>query len=469
MVTGRKPTVTSPPVRPAAGSIPSRVRPGSPRVIDEPALKISRPASPFADSQPGLPVTPDAITISQLPLAESASIRSVLLSLKNYCLSLSARLPEADVEGIRHFKGRQFVDIAPGEIVQVQRDTATGEYRAMLPSERLASGPTLVLDRWTMIWKAEPVSILSGISSVMNIRADYDAVDVRHSASPDSAGRFYEGRDDRFERRVSKAVTIVARGLGQFSSQHSAILRSELRATQRIFSDAKDCVTANYVEAAGILQRYFGQHYELVRERFADCLSRGEALSKEYQGPWGLDKFVAVESDPDRSAWMYSLDFHGRFFISLNYLEAGDYASVLGHEMLHTNRINRFVSVGPGALDFFYLDAQWGKTLDRPVPVYDIAEQGISEVIMQGGLTVAYLDGFTTDHESFIAGVANLLGRSDTLDIQMAVDLFNANPAVRSQMASNNADSIIYAAKSLQALHLARTADSQLMNSLLLN
>lgn len=469
MITGRKTTVTSPPVRPAAGSTPSRVRPGSPRLIDGPALKVSRPVSPVADSQPGLPVTHDAVTISPLPLAESASIRSVLLSLKHYRLSLSARLPEPDAQGLRSFKGRQFVDIAPGEIVQVQRDTTTGEYRAMLPSERFASGPALVLDRRTMIWKPEQVSILSDINSVMNARVDSSADSLRHSVSPDSPGRLYEGRDDRFERQVSKTATIVARGLEQFSPQCSALLRAELRAAQRIFSDAKDCVTANYVETAGILKGYFGQHHELVSERFADCLSRGEALSREYQGPWGLDKFVAVESDPDRSAWMYSLDFHGRFFISLNWLDAGDYASILGHEMLHTNRVNRFVSVGPGALDFFYLDAQLGHALDRPVPVYDIAEQGICEVIMQGGLTVAYLEGFTSDHDSFIAGVANCLGRSDTLDVQMAVDLFNANPAVRSQMASNNADSIIYAAKSLQALHLARTADSQLMSSLLVS
>jgi hypothetical protein len=438
-------------------------------LIDEPVLKVSRPASPVADSQPRLPTFADAFRISPLPLAESASIRSVLLSLKHYRLSLSVRLPEPDAQGLRSFKGRQFVDVAPGEIVQVQRDTTTGEYRAMLPSERFASGPALVLDRQTMIWKVEQVSILSDINGVMNARVDSSADSLRHSVSPDSPGRFYEGRDDRFERQVSKTVTIVARGLEQFSPQHSTILRAELRATQRIFSDAKDCVMANYVETAGILAGYFGQRHELVRERFADCLSRGEALSREYQGPWGLDKFVAVESDPDRSAWMYSLDFHGRFFISLNWLDAGDYASVLGHEMLHTNRVNRFVSVGPGALDFFYLDAQLGHALDRPVPVYDIAEQGISEVIMQGGLTVAYLEGFTSDHDSFIAAVAHRLGRTDKPDIQMAVDLFNANPAVRSQMASNNADSIIYAAKSLQALHLARTADSRLMSSLLVS
>ncbi|WP_192563102.1 hypothetical protein [Pseudomonas gozinkensis] len=438
-------------------------------MIDEPVLKVSRLASPVADSQPRLPTIADAVRISPLPLAESASIRSVLLSLKQYRLSLSVRLPEPDAQGLRSFKGRQFVDVGPGEIVQVQRDTTTGEYRAMLPSEGVASGPTLVLDRQTMIWKAEQVSILSDINGVINDRVDSSADSLRHSASPDSPGRFYEGRDDRFERQVSETVTIVARGLEQFSPQHSAILRTKLRATQRIFSDAKDGVTANYVEAAGILEGYFGQHHELVSERFTDCLSRGEALSREYQGPWGLDKFVAVESDPDRSAWMYPLDFHGRFFISLNWLDAGDYASVLGHEMLHTNRVNRFVSVGPGALDFFYLDAQLGHALDRPVPVYEIAEQGISEVIMQGGLTVAYLEGFTSDHDSFIAGVAHRLGRSDKLDIQMAVDLFNANPSVRSQMASNNADSIIYAAKSLQTLHMARTADSQLMSRLLVS
>jgi len=456
MITGRKTTVTSPPPRSATDTTFNRLRPGRTHSINEPAVKVSRVTQPVADSQPGLPIFSDHITTSPLPLVESASIQSVLPSLNNYRLSLPAQLPAADAKGIRHFKGRQFVDIAPGEVVQIRQDATTGEYRATLSSEGVASGPALVLDRRTMIWKPVHASILSDISNVMNTRTD-------------APGKFYEGRDDRFEQRVSESVTIVARGLGQFSPQHSAILRSELGRAQGMFSDAKDCIGANYVETTEVLQGYFGQHYELVRERLADCLSRGEALSREYQGPWGQDKFVGVEFDPDRRARMFTLDFHGRFFISQNLIEPGGFAAVLGHEMMHTNRINRFKSVGPGAVDFFYLDVLMGKALDRPVPAYDIAERGVSEVIMQGGLTVAYLNGFTSDHDSFIAGVAQALGVSDALDVQSAVELFNAHPTVRTQMASNNADSIVYAAKSLQQLHLARTADSRLMSSLLVS
>ena len=43
------------------------------------------------------------------------------------------------------------------------------------------------------------------------------------------------------------------------------------------------------------------------------------------------------------------------------------------------------------------------------------------------------------------------------LDLKTAVKLFNANPLMRAHMASNNADSIIYAAKSMQVLHRAKT------------
>ncbi|WP_143492430.1 MULTISPECIES: hypothetical protein [unclassified Pseudomonas] len=472
MVIGRKSHVTPSPVHTAPDSNSIRIRPGNTTSIETPAHKIARSALPPEDYRAMQKSSDTDVRITGLPLAENASIRSVVMSLENYRLRLPSRLPAADIWGIRRFKGREFVDVAPGEIVQVRLDISSGQYRATLASEQFASGPRLVLDRRTMIWGAEQLSILPEVGNVMSSRPDLDPSGPKPSIEknvPPGPGKLYEGRDDIFERRASQTVKIVARGLKQFTPSDSASLRAELSATRLIFSDANHGIAMNYVEAAGIFQGYFGEHHALVKERLTDCLSRGEALSKEYQGPWGLDKFVGVEFDQDRRAWMYSMDFHGRFFISLNHLQAGDFAAVLGHEMLHTNRVNRFTSVGPGALDFFYLDARMGKALDRPVPVYDIAEQGVSEIIMQGGLTLAYLDGFTSDHSSFTTGVRDSLGLPGRLEVRTAVDLFNAHSAVRTWMAANNADSIIYAAKSLQALHRGRTADSQLLSSLLNN
>ncbi|RIJ09258.1 hypothetical protein DXT77_17700 [Pseudomonas sp. 91RF] len=468
MVNGRKSPLTSSPNRLATDPVPSLKRPGDIAMTQAPEIKVARLVLSLEQA---MPLTSDVgITVTGMPAIESASIRSVVRSLENYRLRLPLHLPVADGHGIRRFKGREFVDVAPGEIVQVRQDATTGEYRATLPVESTASGPTLVLDPRTMLWGAEQMSIPGEIDNVMSARPHPDLTDHKPSMATEAAiepGRLYEGRDDVFERRASRTVEIVARGISQFGPQHSAILRAELSATHRIFSDAGNGLAANYVEAGSIFQGYFGKHHALVRAQLADCLSRGEALSTEYQGPWGQDKFVGVKFDQDRRAWMYSIDFHGRFFISLNHLEEGNFAAVLGHEMLHTNRINRFKSVGPGALDFFYLDARMGNALDRPVPVYDIPERGVSEAIMQGGMTVAYLEGFTSDHSSFTNGVRDGLGLSGKLDVQAAVDLFNVIPSLRTWMASRNADSIIYAAKSMQALHQARTADSQLLIGLL--
>ncbi|WP_236195510.1 hypothetical protein [Pseudomonas glycinae] len=470
MVIGRKPHVTPSHARFAPDATRPRTRPGDTLSIEAPAIKVAR-TSPALEKDPAMPVSADAaVTITGLPLAENTSIRSVVMSLEKYRLRLPRGLPAADTQGIRRFKGREFVDIAAGEIVQVRQDVVTGEYRATLPSEQSASGPRLVLDQRTMIWKAEQLSILADIGNAMSARSDSELIGLKPSIGRDATaaqGRLYEGRDDRFERQTSLTVTIVARGLSQFEPRHAATLRTELHATHQIFSDARNGLAANYAEVADVFKGFFGTQHALIKAKFADCLSRGEALSKEYQGPWGMEKFVGVAFDQDRRAWMFQFDFHGRLFISLNHLQTGDFAAVLGHEMLHTNRVNRFKSVGPGALDFFYLDARMGNALSRPVPVYDMAERGVSEVIMQGGMTVAYLDGFTSDHSRFTAGVREALGLAEKLDVQTAVDLFNAHPTVRTSLASSNADSIIYAATSLQALHLARIADSQLLESLL--
>ncbi|MGE1177001.1 hypothetical protein [Pseudomonas sp. BW7P1] len=468
MVNGRKTHVSSSPARLATDSVPGLKRPGEMTMFQAPEIKVARRVPSWDQAMPsGSDVS---VTVTGLPTMENVSIRSVGMSLERFRLKLPPHMPVADGQGIRRFKGREFVDVAPGEIVQVRQDATTGEYRAMLPAEAMASGPTLALDPRTMLWYAGELSIPGGIDNVISARPPLDltghkpAMDTRATTAP---GKLYEGRDDLFERQASGRVRIVARGMSQFEPRHSAILRAELNATHRIFTDAGKGLAAGYVEAESIFKGYFGKQHELIKSRISDCLSRGEALSTEYQGPWGQDKFVGVAFDRDRKAWMYPLDFHGRFFISLNHVEEGDFAVVLGHEMLHTNRINRFKGVGPGAVDYFYLDAQMANALDRPVPAYDIAERGISEIIMQGGMTLAYLDGFTSDHSNFRAGVKEGLGFSGELDVRAAIELFNLIPFVRTWMASKNADSIIYAARSLQALHLARTADSQLLSGLL--
>lgn len=458
MVVVRKPGINPPSTRNPADSIPPRLRPGGVFAGDMPEAKIARSEQSALHRQPEQAAAQHAITVSDLHAPELASIRPVQLSLDHYRLKLSGKLPPANAQGLRVFAGRQFVDIAAGEIVQVRKNDATGEYRATLASERVASGPLVALDQRTLFWTIKKASVLSDIGNVL----DDAPAQVRWPAA-----KLYEGLNDLSERQAALGATIIARGLGQFSAQQASLMRSELSAVEQIFSAALHAVNANYADTDRVLGGYFGQSHHLAKERFADCLMRGMALSREYQGPWGVEKFVAVDVDPFRRAWTYRQDFHGRFFISVNHMHAGKLAEVIGHEMLHTIRINRFKSVGPGAVDFFYLDAGAQQALGRAVPVYDIAERGVSEVIMHGGLTVDYLQAFGSDLAVFASGVAEHAGLSGGLSVQEAVDVFNANADVRAQMAARNADSIIYAAKSLQHLHQARAADNQLLNSLI--
>ncbi|WP_224790621.1 hypothetical protein [Pseudomonas fluorescens] len=385
--------------------------------------------------------------------------------MKNYRFSPPAKLPPADDQGIRTYKERQFVDLAIGGVVQVRRDSVTGVYRAILASELGASGPALFFDRGTMTWLLAAPLPSSGVSHVIDIDVDEIIHNVRNGQ--DSDGLIDEGQNDRFERNLSPGSTIVARGLRQFSPEQAALMHSELKAVERIFFDANNAVGLNYREAEGVFESYFGGSHEVAIDRFSDSLLRGQALSKEYQGLWGVDKFMGVDSGGSCKAWIYTLDFHGRIFISLKHMRDGTLDIMLGHEMLHANRINRFTSVGPGAVDFFYLDVSMQHTLGRPIPAYDIPERGLSHIIMQGGLTAEYLSAFTSNHHRFIHGVSEYLGIPADFDLQTAVNLFNANPGLRAQMASRNADSIIWAAKSMQQLHQSSIAEYQWLDSLI--
>ncbi|MNG04605.1 hypothetical protein D3C84_877500 [compost metagenome] len=83
-----------------------------------------------------------------------------------------------------------------------------------------------------------------------------------------------------------------------------------------------------------------------------------------------------------------------------------------------------------------------------------------------------YLEEFTNDHHSFIFAVGEYVSRVHPSiefkgDLADAVSFFNVSPGLRAKMASENSDSITFAAISLHQLNQARVADSQLLNSLL--
>lgn len=73
-------------------------------------------------------------------------------SLGSYAIHPAAALPKANAEGFRLHKGRRYVDMPDGSVTQVALDPETGAYRARLPNERVASGPTLIRDPDSGLW-----------------------------------------------------------------------------------------------------------------------------------------------------------------------------------------------------------------------------------------------------------------------------------------------------------------------------
>ncbi|ANI51953.1 hypothetical protein PDR5_02230 [Pseudomonas sp. DR 5-09] len=440
-----------------ADAIALRKRTGADFPEYEPAHKSFRDMDQTDVEAVRQPDMPDAaVIVSSLPTAEILSGRFGGRTLADYRLKAPATLPAPDALGLRVIKGRTFVDVAPGEIVQVRQTAADGEYRATLMSEWTASGPVLFFDPHSKIWSPERARSSGDAGNVIDIDIDELIRNIRKDSEKHS--RVHTGIDDAIEHETAKEATLTARGLKQFPLDQAAMVRTELRVVESVFADAVHAIGMKYDGASAVYESFFGAGHQAVAQQFSDSVARGLALSREYQGTWGEEKFFAVETENNSAAWMYKKDFHGRFFLNRKYMQQEILGMSLGHEMLHTNRIDRFRTIGPNAADFFYLgDSQRGLLSLEPLTVYDIPERSVSEVIMRGGLTVEYVNAFTDDHDNLLFGISDYLGIGDDLDLQTAVSLFNANPALRAHLAANNADSIVYAAKSMQALHRSKT------------
>ncbi|VVN14684.1 hypothetical protein PS655_04037 [Pseudomonas fluorescens] len=430
---------------------------------DSPANKNTRlgeqQVQESASHQPEMP--PATVTASSIVPTEVMPVRSAVESLEHYRLKSPASLPAADTQGLRLIKGRHYVDIAPGEIVQVRQTATTGEYRATLVSELVPSGPPLYFDAQSRIWKLEMARSAADDDNVTGIEIDERIRDARNDRIDKQ--RVHVGSDDAFERGTALGSTLFARGLKEFTAEQAKLIRSELRQVEDIFYDAGQAIDLKLQKADQVFESFFGSDHRAVTAQFADSVSRGLALSREYQGVWGEAKFLGVNSNDNAAAWMYKRDFHGRLFLNRKFMQPGLLCMSLGHEMLHTNRIDRFKSIGPNAGDFFYVKNHLRDLLGADsTETYEVSERVVSEMIMHGGLTVEYLKAFGDDHDSFLFYISDYLGLGDDLDLHSAVELFNVHPQMRAQMAVNNADSLVFAAKSLQALYRSATGHERL-------
>jgi hypothetical protein len=180
-------------------------RPGT--AVDSPALRPDIPVrsgfetatSIHSKYRPGGSpggIDPDAITSAPIvtvhPLASpSETPRAVGLPLEDYRVTAAVALPAANFEGFRVHKGRQYVDVVNVGVVHVAKDADTGQYRAHLTSESKPSGPVLVRDVDSGLWRPndadEVITAPLTDTSLRAFRMDLDF----STSEPDIDGLFH--------------------------------------------------------------------------------------------------------------------------------------------------------------------------------------------------------------------------------------------------------------------------------------
>jgi hypothetical protein len=146
-ISGKRPTPPDATPHDNSGQAPhTRLEPPLPLDIQTRQTSSQRVAEPAA-TKPALVV----MTHSTAPLVNIDTARQRLL--EHYRVKASDRLPQANAEGFRVYRERDYVDVENGDVVMVAVDPETGLYRARLESERVASGPLLLRDSDRHLWQ----------------------------------------------------------------------------------------------------------------------------------------------------------------------------------------------------------------------------------------------------------------------------------------------------------------------------
>ncbi|WP_323161469.1 hypothetical protein [Pseudomonas fluorescens] len=165
------------------------------------AIRPAEPSLINGQTSGRIPDSTDPDMISQAPsvsVSETHSYPTAIPApplLEAYRVGPNIRLPVADASGFRRLKGRQFVDMHDGSILQISLDPDTALYRARLGSESRPSGPILFHDpdsnRWHPLIDFEKSPLPLSASRLANFRTPLDF----SGADPDSDGLHrFEGK-----------------------------------------------------------------------------------------------------------------------------------------------------------------------------------------------------------------------------------------------------------------------------------
>ena len=230
-----------------------------------------------------------SITVSEIVFSASSGSAEVTASrlLQGYRVPATARLPEAGVNGLRIFKGRSYADVSDVGIVQVGKDSNTGQYRAKMPDERTASGPALEYHPDSRLWHPQP-DVETTNSALTDARYPYQ--------------RAIEGEQPYTwdERTLIKRLGAQAQGLDEAYADVLAVSRVESDAVRRMYANNEPIIP--------LLQdtvTRFGIDREVGR--FIDCIGSKHApeyLHADFQfqfelldGVWPGKAIVLVDAD----------------------------------------------------------------------------------------------------------------------------------------------------------------------------
>jgi len=192
------------PKKPAksTATVDSSTRPNAPQHGNTGQTPHATLESSFPFGSQSRPVPPhgiadlDTIRPSPVVITRSTSVETGTprpQPLEHYWLPIPDRMPQANPDGLRMYKGHEYVDVVYDGIVMVGEDPQTGLYRAQLAAERVASGPLLLRDANSGLWHSlndgDAVTLFD--THLQTFRVNLDFTGVR----ADGEGIFrHEGR-----------------------------------------------------------------------------------------------------------------------------------------------------------------------------------------------------------------------------------------------------------------------------------
>ena len=175
--------------------------------------------------EPEVVASTPRVNVQETAVTSAAVFTSDAALLQHYLIPSTSMLPDADAQGFRLFRARQYADVQGGGTVQIGVDPQTGQYRARLASELDPSGPVLVWEPVTRLWHPVPVSESAVLRRGVATHLSDDEFELAPESLPDSLRRVDDADDEVFEL-ASESMPIKP-----YTAQELAYMRREDRYT----------------------------------------------------------------------------------------------------------------------------------------------------------------------------------------------------------------------------------------------